>query len=349
MRCLDKFNRKMRLSGGSLRNENIKNSRELLSETFADDASFALGVYFWELGLKSYEDREPLSVRMYERSFSNANGWTVKFQTLFDSPVSIGDVIYDSIADEYFICTESFNINDVHWQGKLTLCNWILKWQNKNGDILEYPCHDINSTQYNSGEQSNKLYTIGSSQHMVTLPYDENTVVLKHPQRFFLDKDPEHPTSFQVTQNDNTSYNYGKKGLVRITLFECPHNIETDRIDLGICNYIDKDAIAVDNANDKFVSKSVISYDTNVIKSGGGSQTFVGTFFDENGNEILGIDPHWNFICDFLNALQVEESGNRLIIGIDDDDYVDEDFKIVLSDSEGNYSSSLLIRVESLL
>lgn len=349
MRCLDKFNNKMRLSGGSLRDENIKNSRELLQATFFNDASLSFGIYFWELGLKSYEDREPLMVRLYERDFSNANGWTVKFQTLYDSPVSVGDVIYDSSSDEYLICTESFNIDDIHWQGKFTLCNWILRWQNKNGDILEYPCHDINSTQYNSGEQSNKQFTIGSSQHMVTLPYDENTVILKHPQRFFLDRDPEHPTSFMVTQNDTTSYFYGKKGLVKVTLLESPHNPKTDRIDLGICDYIDKDAIAVDNSNDNFVSKSVISYKTTVIKSGGSSQTFTGTFFDENGNEIADIVPYWKIICDFSHALRVEESDNQLIIGIDNDDYVDEEFKIVLSDAEGNYSSSLIVKVESLL
>ena len=194
MKCLDKFNKKMILSGGSLRNENIKNSQELLRETFADDASFSLGVYLWELGLKSYDDRESIQIRLYKRSFSNANGVSVKFQTLIETPIIVGDIIYDSIADEYLICTESFNIDGIHWQGKFTLCNWILKWQNKNGDILEYPCHDINSTQYNSGEQSNKQFTIGSSQHMITLPCDENTVVLSSPQRFFLDKNVVNPT-----------------------------------------------------------------------------------------------------------------------------------------------------------
>ena len=71
MKCFDKFNHKMRLSGGSLRNENIKNSQELLREVFADDASFSLGIYFWELGLKSYENSEPLGIRLYKRSFSN--------------------------------------------------------------------------------------------------------------------------------------------------------------------------------------------------------------------------------------------------------------------------------------
>lgn len=342
----------MRLSGGSLRNENILNSRELIAETFEDDASFALGIYFWELGLigrDAYYNREQLKIRLYDRSFSNANGVVVKFQTMYDSPVNVGDIIYDSKADEYLICTEVANVGEVNWQGKFTLCNWILRWQDKNGDILNYPCHDINSTQYNSGEQSNRQFTIGSSQHMLTLPYDKNTVSIKTPQRFFLDRDTVNPTSFIVTQNDTTSYNYGKKGIVRVTVVECASNNDTDRIDLGICDYFEKDDIKTDNANDVFVSKSVISYDTTTIKSGGSSQKFFGKFFDNKGNEIDAITPHWKIACDFSSALNVEEHDGYISIGIDNDDYVDEEFKIILSDEEGKYSSSLIVRIGSLL
>lgn len=351
VKCLDKFNKKMNRSGGSLRNENIRNSQELLNETFADDASLALGLYLWELGLKpeDYKDREPIQVRLYKRSFSSANGVTMKFQTEIENPIIVGDIIYDSIKDEYLLCTESFDIDGVHWQGKFTLCNWILRWQNENGDILEYPCHDINSTQYNSGEQSNKQFTIGSSQHMVTLPCDENTVILSSPQRFFLDKNTKQPTSFMVTQNDTTSYNYGKKGLVKVTLMECANNSATDRIDLGICDYIDKNAIRTDNAEDVFVSKSVIAYNTTKIKSGGDLQVFVGKFFDSNGNEVADVVPKWEIVCDFVNALQVRESGNQISIGIDNDDYIDEELKLVLSDSNGDYPSTLIIQVDSLL
>ena len=99
-------------------------------------------------------------------------------------------------------------------------------------------CYDNNTTQYNSGESANKQFTIGSSQHSLTLPCDENTVILNNPQRFFLDKNMENPTSFVVTQNDNTSHNFGGKGLVKLTVMECAKNNETDRYDLGICDYI---------------------------------------------------------------------------------------------------------------
>lgn len=357
MQSLDRFNKKMSLSGGSLREESIFNTRELLKETFADDPSYTLGIYFWRLGLKEYRNESPISIRLYGRTFSAANGVTVKFQTLYNTPVDVGDVIYDTKEDAYLICTEAFNVDDINYKGKFTLCNWILKWQNKDGNILEYPCYDMNSTQYNSGEQSNSHFTVGSSQHMLTLPSDENTIALSSPQRFYLDKNMNNPTSFIVTQNDTTSHNYGKKGLVKLTVYEYPNNSETDRPDLGICDYVDmragsKDAGTTVKETCCRASKAVIEYSTTVIKSGGDSQIFIGKFYDDMGNEVADIVPHWTIVCDFSDKLIVKEIDNGLSIGIDDDAYIDEEFKIICSDSneESNIlTSTLIVKVESLL
>lgn len=353
MQCLNRFNKRMSLSGGSLRNESIFNTRELLKETFADDPSFSDDVCFWRLGLKEYQNENHIEIRLYDRKYSAANGVTVKFQTLYDTPVVVGDIIYNTKESEYLICTEAFNIDDIHYKGKFTLCNWMLKWQKKDGTILEYPCYDMNSTQYNSGEQSNRNFTIGSSQHMITLPCDENTVELCNPQRFYLDKALFNPTSFIVTQNDSTSHNYGKKGLVKITVLECANNPSTDRPDLGICDYIDTD---INNKIEEScyceVSKANIEYDTLIIKSGGDMQKFFGRFYDEKGNEIKDIVPHWTIVCDFSNKLQIKEFDNCLSIGIDDDSYIDEEFKLICS-CENNendiQSSALIIKIESLL
>jgi hypothetical protein len=340
----------MSLSGGSLREESIFNTRELLKDTFADDPSFVPNIYFWRLGLKEYRHERPVGIRLYDRSFSAANGVTVKFQTLHDSPIVVGDIVYNTNENEYLICTEAFNIDNIHYKGKFTLCNWILKWQKKDGTILEYPCYDMNSTQYNSGEQSNAHFTIGSSQHMITLPSDENTIALNNPQRFYLDKNVDNPTSFIVTQNDTTSHNYGRKGLIKLTVYECANNSETDRPDLGICDYIDvnakKDTCCCNAA------KTVIKYDTAIIKSGGDSQIFTGKFYDEKENEITTIAPHWTIVCDFSSKLQINEFDNCLSIGIDDDEFIDEEFKLICSDGNDNSEilpDTLIVRIESLL
>lgn len=357
MKCLDRFNKRMNLSGGTLRSEYIFNTKQLLNETFADDPSFSFGIYFWKLGLKEYNYEKPIGIRLYDRKFSAANGVMVKFQTLHDTPVVVGDIIYDRNQDEYLICTEAFDIDGMNYEGKFTLCNWILKWQKGDGSIVEYPCHDMNSTQYNSGEQYNRNFTIESSQHMLTLPCDENTVELSTPQRFYLDKATKNPNTYIVTQNDTTSYNYGKKGLVKVTVFAHPSNPETDRPDLGICDYIDMSAGSKDAGTTvreicRRASKAVIEYDTTVIKSGGDSKMFIGKFYDDMGNVVEDIVPHWTIVCDFSNKLIVEEVSNGLSIGIDDDTYIDEEFKIICSDSnkESNITpTELIVKIESLL
>ena len=352
MRCLDRFNAKMKQAGGNLRSENIKSSRELLDVTFADDSSYAPGIYIWSLGKigkEKYHNDIPIEIRLYKRTYSAANGVTVKFQTLYNTPIQVGDVIYDSEKDKYLICTEAFDLNGIHWHGKFTLCNWLRKWQNENGDILEYPCYDTNATQYNSGEQSNRQFTIGSSQHLIILPYDENTVSLNTPKRFFLDKNYNSPTSYIVTQNDTTSYNFGDKGIVRITLLESEKNSDTDRPDLGICDYKDTSSFQKDNSGGNYVLKSVIEYDTNIITSGGDEQVFVGRFYDNQKKEISNIKCKWEVVCGFLDALIIKESGNSISISIDNDDYIDEDFRLILSDMNGNNRSSIIISVESLL
>ena len=349
MQCLERFNKRMSLSGGSLRKESIFNTKELLKETFADDPSFNSNTYFWELGIKEYKRENSIGIRMYSRTYSAANGVTIKFQSLYENPIVVGDIIYDANQEEYLLCTESFNIDDIHYKGKFTLCNWILKWQKKDGTILEYPCYDMNSTQYNSGEQSNSHFTIGSTQHMITLPSDENTIELCSPQRFYLDKSITNPTSYIVTQNDTTSHNYGKKGLVKLTVYESQNNSDTDRPDLGICDYIDINALKDCCCRNM---KTVIDYNTSIIKSGGDSQIFVGKFYDEKENEIVGVIPHWTIVCDFYDKLQVKEFDNCLSIGIDDDLYVDEEFKIICSYVDENNKSitdTLIVKIDSLL
>ena len=352
MECLTRFNAKMARTGSSIREDKIKSSKMILDQTFYDDASFLSGIYFWRLGLlnlEDYENEKDISIRLYKRTFSNANGWTVKFQTLNDTPVEVGDIIFYSKTQEYFICTESFNIDDIHYQGKFTLCNWILKWQDDNLNILQYPCFVVNATQYNSGEQSTKQYTIGSSQHMIKLPCDENTVKLRTPQKFMLDKNLDDPITYIVTQNDTTTFNYGNKGIVVVTVLEEPIDRVKDRIDLGICNYREPDN-TIDNSDENETPnlRSIIEYTSKTIKSGGNARTFVAKFLDDNDNEVE-VAPKWSIICDFVEKLVVIETDNKIKISIDDDSYVDEDFRLVLSDNEGNYESSIVISIKSLL
>ena len=114
---------------------------------------------------------------------------------------------------------------------------------------------------------------------------------------------------------------------------------------------IRKNDIFIDDESGVNTAKSVILYDTNIIKSGGDSQMFIGKFYDDKGNEVADVSPHWTIICDFTDKLILKEYDNSLSIGIDDDSYIDEEFKLICSigNEDNVLSSSLIIRIDSLL
>ena len=345
MDYIQRFKKRMEISGNSLRQEYINNSKNFLQTVFSDDASYTYDIYLWEVDKTEYIEDDMIPIRLYNRKKSN-DEITIKFQSL--SNINVGNILYDKKNNNFWLCTESFDIDEIHYQGKLTYCNWILKWQNDLGKIFNYPCYVLNVSQNNDGEKQSNSIVVGTTRKLITLPCDDNTLVLHTSKRFYLDKRIDNPISYIITQNDNISGNYGNVGLVKLVVSECEEDNSTDRPDLGLCDYIDnnKDILSIDNSNN---ITSTILFDTNIIKSGGNSQTFIGEFKDENNNDILTLVPKWDVICDFKNELEINDYGNKLTLSIDNDNYVDEDIKLIFSDENNNYSSTLLVTVESLL
>ena len=350
MDCIERFNHRMQIAGNSIRNERLHNNKNLIEEVFKDDVAYDDKVSFWELGktIKQIK-QETIGLRLYSRKFSAANGTTMQFQSLLETPIDIGDIIYIHRTDEFWICTESFNVDEVHFEGEFTKCNWMLKWQNKAGRILEYPTYIINSTQYNSGETLGKIITIGSTQHQITIPCDENTVSIQSPQRFILSKDPVQPDVYVVTQNDSVTYNYGNKGLCKITVLQDVLK-DTDRIDLGICDYVEPTNDTHDSeADTPLYYNAKIVYKKNILKSGGSVQTFTAQFTDNKGKPVKR-QAKWEIISNFKKYIKASYKDNEIMLSIDNDDYIDEEFKLVLNDSLGLCNQDeVIIKVESLL
>lgn len=353
-RSFERFKRRMNYSGKNIKDEKVNNAKKYLEATFEHDGSHTDGVYFWKHGCKTLEDyieEQSLNIRLFGEKFSTANGVTISFQTLIDTEICVGDIIYTSLEDEFWICTDSKCIANIHYQGTFTKCNWFLKWQDKKtGKILEYPCQNINSTQYNSGEQSNITFTIGSSQHLVTLPADEYTIRINDKVRVYLSKNKEEPIVYRATQNDTTSYNYGKKGIVKVTFYEEPRNSEKDRIDLGICDYIEN--VEEENTQDITSSEvcSQIKYTSAILKCGGSAKVYTAEYY--KGSEIVeDIKSKWTVSCEFLDKLEITEKDNSISIKVKNDkSLIGQMILLKLSDEENKYkSSSITLTIASLL
>lgn len=199
------------------------------------------------LDVETYENfltGETIDLNINRQTKSEVSGYQKEFTSLITAPVQHGDTFYNEDEGLYWICTEVMCKSGLYYDGKLTRCNNILKWQDENKHIFEYPVFDINSTQYNSGEFGDKTMTLGSSQHLLTIVADENTIALNHGHRFFWDRNTVDPTVFKLTQNDTTAVNYDR-GIVKLTVTEDQYNPKTDSIENWLCDYFKVSTVTI--------------------------------------------------------------------------------------------------------
>ena len=244
--------------GGNTRQSKINDGKLLMNNQLMTDPSYNPNMVFWQFGV-DVDNLESVPIKTFNEKYSVANGVNLQFDALIDSPIVIGDLLYDKNRDIHWICIESYNRDEILCAGKLVRCNYIMKWQNDDKNIFEYPVFEINSTQYNSGEFGDKTMTLGGSQHLITAIADKNTIALNNGQRFFWDRNTINPTVFKLTQNDTTAMNYDK-GLVKITVTEDQYNPKTDSIENWLCDYFQ-------------VSNITITYSGNPTIRVGGTKT----------------------------------------------------------------------------
>lgn len=313
----DNFRLRTTLDGVNSREAKINDARHILALEFTNDPSYCESMYRWIPGVNSHIG-DKIDIRLFGRKYSSANGYTTQFEVQVDDKPDIGDYYYEKELDQYWICTELHNVNHIHVSGKLTMCNWFLKWQNAMGEIIEYPCNDINSTQYNSGEAGDKTMTLGSAQHMATVQATSDTIDIRSPLRFFVSRDYSIP--FKVTQNDTVANNYGN-GLCKITLTQDQLNLEVDRPDLGLCDY--KPPRPLPPKPDETTDLSaVISGKSNLIN--GFSRTYSVEFRDSNGDTKQDVDFTWNVESDF--DVQQTINGNQIELSVDDETLIGSSF-----------------------
>ena len=313
----DNFKLRTTLDGANSRESKINDARHILALEFTNDPSYCDSMYRWVPGINSHIG-DKIDIRLFGRKYSSANGYTTQFEVQVDDKPDIGDYYFEKELNQYWICTELHNVNHIHVGGKLTMCNWFLKWQNDMGEVIEYPCNDINSTQYNSGEAGDKTMTLGSAQHMATVQATPDTIEIRSPLRFFVSRDYSIP--FKVTQNDTVSNNYGN-GLCKITLTQDQLNLEVDRPDLGLCDY--KEPTPLPPEPDETTDLSaVINGKSNLIN--GFSRTYLVEFKDSNGDIKQDVDFTWNVESDF--DVQRIINGNQIELSVDDKSLIGSSF-----------------------
>lgn len=109
------------------------------------------------------------------------------------------------------------------------------------GEIVEYPVYSTNSTQYGTGESEKTHMNVGEDQHLIYIPYNEETIMLDDQFKFLMDKRKDKPTAYRITRVDPVSYAVGSEraedGLIQWSVLEDQFNIQTDNAELMVANY----------------------------------------------------------------------------------------------------------------
>lgn len=159
----------------------------------------------------------------------------------------------------WLIMTEPAD-NCIYDKCVLHQCNYILKWQNTNKDIIYCPASIENASQYNTGEEGNKILMLGYNQLMAYVSLDDDTVVIDRNLRLFVDYNKVNPIPYKVTRPDTVAFSYGKNRVICLVLTEDQYNPKTDSIENWLCDYFQ-------------ISNITITYSGNPTIRVGGTKT----------------------------------------------------------------------------
>ncbi len=146
---------------------------------------------------------------------------------------------YVKYNDSFWLIKDIVDNNGVYEKAIMFFCNYKINFiSDVSSEIVSYPVHMKNATQYNSGETAREQETIGSSKFLIFIPYNQETIKIDHGKRFLIDKNHNDPTAFEVTQVDTISHNFDDDfAVVRWTLVESQFNPKTDNKELMIADY----------------------------------------------------------------------------------------------------------------
>lgn len=246
-----------------------------------------------------------------------------EFQSLPSQEINIGD--YIEWANSHWIVTTCDSDDEIYRDGKLEQCNYLLKWQNEVGEIIERWAVISSASKYNDGTTSNNVITLGSDQLSVIIPLDEEAIKLKKSmgKKFFIDSNKKDPTTYELTGTGNVPDTYNGHGITSWIVKECAYTATEDDLKYGVCNYKLVDTTPEENPDET----TVLTDDVNATISGnknlkvGYARTYTATFTDADGNVVEDVDFNWNVISDFEVGQVV--NGNEIELLVEDEEFVD--------------------------
>lgn len=325
---------RIKQSGVSLYDEQIKDAQNILSYSFKDDVSYNPNIVY-------YKSDKNIPIKMYDQKYSASYGYISKFLCPHNISVNLGELLYNTIKNEYWLCIESYDVSGIHIEGKLGKCSRFIKWQEQDGTIREIPVISRNATQYNNGEYKDEKITLGSDQIILYTQLNDYTKILDHGIKFFMDENKEQPSVYELTKPDTVDYSYMGVGMMSMMLTERAYTPTKEELELGVCNYTDMDSCFTNKSQkpDKTTDLSASITGSPKLKIGIPRTYSVDFTFQKKPVKWNEVNFKWNIISDFKINQNIHE--NKIELNVDDERYIDSSFlaqiildELVLSEIE---------------
>ncbi len=242
--------------------------------------------------------------------------------------------------------------NRVYEKAVLWKCNHTLRFLSPvTGEIVEYPIHSTNATQYGDGEANKPNMSIGDDKILVYLPYNEETIPIDNGFRFIMDKNRDKPSVYTVTRVDSTSFAVGvekfEDGLVQWMVLQSQFNEVTDSREEMIADYYkpsDGSESGEAGAGGEMLTLKDLDGDFR-LTLGEEKEIAVGCV-DADGNEVASFDYRMEYDLADGAAEVISQSGNTITLrAATDERFVGAALTIrAVSDTLGS-TAELTIRV----
>lgn len=233
-------------------------------------------------------------------------------------------------------------------------CNYLLKWKDYKGDIIERWCVFSDNQRLINGERNvdwNRLI-LSSYSTVVYVPCDPDTINIKMDNRFLIDHpDIEGNPEAWIVRNRNVNSKMfdGYDGVIELSIARHQYNHNTDSKDLMIADYY-KDVSIPESFDDDSAYDVRITYQgTPDLKMATPFKVYTAEFL-VNGEPDDTLTATWNVLINenYIDNFTYEAVGNILKIKcVYDGLMLGSYIRLLASDAEHGISAELPVKVVS--
>ena len=271
--------------------------------------------------------------------------------------------MYAKVKGRFWLIVGIVDDNGIYEKAILSICNYQLTWLNDAGKPVQRWANIISASQYNNGEHENLDFTIRSDQLLISLPDDDESLMIRQNDRFVVDRrcriyekefgenvvfDTSKPViTYEVTRVDSVLYDYQDSGLHQIMMTQDEQHKDDGYYVVDGNGYWLCGAPNSSIEGQSPLTCEILCEDT-TIYNGIEPVVFIPKFYDEDGNACLGIEPEWSIDGEYSELLNVEKEDDTIIVSADNKKLLNHSFTLTLSAS-GYNKTSMRFSVESFM